>query len=90
MAHSVTGFVVRSNAAQSVREREPRLRGIGLAHDLVLFPPTDDLLDEIFPPSLEQGPTEISYLSPPLLTLLLGLSRGGPIMDFETEYHGGT
>ena len=90
MAHSVVGFVVRSSAAQPVREREPRLRGIDLAQDLVLFPLTDELLDEIFAPSPERGPAEFTYLSPPLFAFLRGLSRNGPIMYFETEYHGGT
>jgi len=90
MGHSVTGFIASSETAVLVHVVEPRLRGVSLEQAAVLFPLSDDLIDEIFPPSRGRGPAEFTYLSPPVMEFLLGLSVHGPIAYFKTEYHGGT
>lgn len=90
MGHSVTGFIASSETAALALVAEPRLRGFSLEQAAVLFPLSNDLIDEIFPPSRDRGPAEFTYLSPPVMEFLLALSVHGPIAYFETEYHGGT
>ena len=90
MGHSVTGFISSSGTGARALAAEPRLRSVNLEQDAVLFPLSDDLMDEIFPPSQDHGPKEFTYLSPPVMEFLRSLSVHGPIAYFETEYHGGS
>jgi len=90
MGHFVRGFIVLHHHALQVSATEPRLRGVSLAQDFVLFPLTDDLIDELFPPPHAPGYEDFTYLCGPLVDLMKFLSAAGPIVYFETVYHGGT
>jgi hypothetical protein len=89
MGHRVTGFIVSLDRAPTMCAQQPLLRFVALSQDFAIFPLTDDLLDTMLPSSQSEGFTEFTYLSHELASLLLQLSRIGPLLYFETDYHGG-
>ena len=88
MAHSVTGFVTKTNAVHQIISKYPELQAVSLEQGFSLFPITVELLNRIhishsgFIENLSKFPSELT-------DFLAEISITSPLLYFETEYFGG-
>lgn len=89
MGHFVTGIIVKVEDAEAVTSRIPFKSYSLLKQGFVIFPLTDDLLDEKISAPQNFSFDEFTYLSAELAQMISGASAGTRIAYIETEYHGG-
>lgn len=89
MGHFLTGVIVKESDAGAVASQIPFSNYYPMQQGYVIFPLTDDLIDEKITPPQDFCFDEFTYLSNELSTILSGASLGKRIVYIETEYHGG-
>jgi hypothetical protein len=89
MSHHVTGVITKADSAKKLAAVIPFKFCHYINQEFVIFPITDDLIDEHLPSPQNFCFSEFVYLSQEFSNILLSASVGKAIMYFETEYFGG-
>lgn len=89
MGHFVTGIIVKESDAEALASRIPFKSRFPLRQGFVIFPLTNDLLDDEIPAPQNFCYEEFTYLSEELAQMISRASAGTRIAYVETEYHGG-
>lgn len=89
MGHFVTGIITSEVDANEVASVIPFKYFHKINQGYVIFPLTDDLIDDRMPPPLNFCFDEFTYLSKELSEMLMKASQDKYILYLETEYFGG-
>jgi hypothetical protein len=89
MGYFVTGIITKETDASKVASVIPFKYFHEINQGYVIFPITDDLIDECMLPPLNFCFDEFAYLSKELSEILLNASQDRCILYLETEYFGG-
>lgn len=89
MGHFVTGIIVKKSDGKKIASIIPFDYFHPLNQGFVIFPLTDDLIDEKIPAPMNFCFDEFTYLSEELSNMLIRGSSEADIMYFETKYFGG-
>ena len=89
MGHFVTGIIVKESNANQIASEIPFQYCYPLNQGFVIFPLTDDLIDEHIPAPMNFCFNEFTYLSEELSNILTDASNKSDILYLETEYFGG-
>ena len=89
MGHFVTGFIVKESCIENVLPIVPFKCFHRMSQGFVIFPLTDDLIDQYIAAPQTYTIREFTYLSEKLFNILVKVSNVTPVVYLETEYHGG-
>lgn len=89
MGHFVTGIIVIESDVESIAAKTPFKQFYSLSQGFVIFPLTDELIDECIPSPQSFNIEEFTYLSEELVDMLSRASHEKFVAYIETEYFGG-
>ena len=89
MGHNVTGIIVSESDVKEIASIIPFQYSHSLNQGFVIFPLTDELIDENIPAPMNFSFKEFVYLSQELSSILIEASAKGAVLYCETDYFGG-